>query len=601
VEHFRDFEKAPLAGRALDNVVALCELAGLVRYFHPSDEAAMIRWDRLVADALAAVEGAADAQALSARLAGAFAAVAPSVETFAGKKDAAQKGAAPAGKKAAAKAVAGKAVAKAVAGKAVAGTVRWHHHGPSNTGPFNYFIASDRVVDTAGDASACPPYVAELAGGVSCRVPVALPLSASRTSPPGTASLEPAGVTDMAIDERRVRLAIICLAWNALRYFFPYQDVVAIDWQTVLGAALAQAAECASEQEFYETLCRLAAAVHDGHARVYHPTHDDALVYAPPISWDWIEGRLTITGVRRTGAVGFTMRTEMTAGISPGDVVLSVDGVPVDEAISRASALVSGGTPQWVRLRAMERLISGQKEEPLVLTLERPGGAPQVVTLYKSFLLWGAPFKKTVSEPRPDKIARLKDGIWYVDLTRVTTGEFDGALADLSNARGVVFDVRGYPPPSDLDLKFLGHFIDKPAVSAHCLTPVVESPNGGAATYLWQHTVFEPKAPRLKAKAAFMLDARAISYAESLLQMVENYKLGELVGQPTAGCNGALIFLNLPGGYVLTWTGMRVLKHDGSHVQGVGVLPTIAVEPTVAGVRAGKDEVLERALAAVDV
>ena len=247
----------------------------------------------------------------------------------------------------------------------------------------------------------------------------------------------------------------------------------------------------------------------------------------------------------------------------------------------------------------MERLLSGQREEPLSLKLVREGGSPQVVTLHKSFLLWGAPYKKSVSEPRPDKIARLADGIFYVDLCRVTSGEFDAAAGDLAEATGIVFDVRGYPPPTDLNLDFLGHLVDEPIVSAHCLTPVIESPENQRQRYLWQHSVIEPKLPRLTAKTAFMLDARAISYAESLLQMVEHYKLGELVGQPTAGCNGALVFLNLPCGYVLTWTGMRVLKHDGSHVQGVGVIPTIAVAPTIAGIKGGRDEALERAVAEV--
>ncbi|HLH05897.1 MAG TPA: hypothetical protein VKW78_01530 [Terriglobales bacterium] len=46
----------------------------------------------------------------------------------------------------------------------------------------------------------------------------------------------------------------------------------------------------------------------------------------------------------------------------------------------------------------------------------------------------------------------------------------------------------------------------------------------------------------------------------------------------------------------MTWTGMKVLKQDGSLHHGVGIRPTIPVSPTRAGIAAGKDEVLERAL-----
>jgi C-terminal processing protease CtpA/Prc len=41
---------------------------------------------------------------------------------------------------------------------------------------------------------------------------------------------------------------------------------------------------------------------------------------------------------------------------------------------------------------------------------------------------------------------------------------------------------------------------------------------------------------------------------------------------------------------------MRVTRHDGSPFHLAGVRPTVPVEPTVAGIRAGRDEVLERAL-----
>jgi hypothetical protein len=44
---------------------------------------------------------------------------------------------------------------------------------------------------------------------------------------------------------------------------------------------------------------------------------------------------------------------------------------------------------------------------------------------------------------------------------------------------------------------------------------------------------------------------------------------------------------------------MRVVKHDGSQHHLVGIQPTIRVTRTIAGVRAGRDEFLERALAVI--
>jgi hypothetical protein len=49
----------------------------------------------------------------------------------------------------------------------------------------------------------------------------------------------------------------------------------------------------------------------------------------------------------------------------------------------------------------------------------------------------------------------------------------------------------------------------------------------------------------------------------------------------------------------MSWTGLRVFKHDGSHHHGVGIQPTDPARRALAGVRAGRDDVLERALALV--
>jgi C-terminal processing protease CtpA/Prc len=106
----------------------------------------------------------------------------------------------------------------------------------------------------------------------------------------------------------------------------------------------------------------------------------------------------------------------------------------------------------------------------------------------------------------------------------------------------------------------------------------------------------EPIAPRLRGKIAFLTDGRAISYAESYMGIIEAYKLAEIVGETTAGTNGNVNPFVLPGGYRVVWTGMKVLKHDGSRHHGVGIQPTVPVSRTIRGVREKRDEQLERAI-----
>ena len=100
----------------------------------------------------------------------------------------------------------------------------------------------------------------------------------------------------------------------------------------------------------------------------------------------------------------------------------------------------------------------------------------------------------------------------------------------------------------------------------------------------------------LDGKVVFITDGRAISYAESFMGFIEYYRLAEIVGQPTAGTNGNVNFFNLPGGFRVTWTGMKVVKHDGSQHHLIGIQPTVPVHRTIRGVQEERDEFLEKAI-----
>ena len=80
------------------------------------------------------------------------------------------------------------------------------------------------------------------------------------------------------------------------------------------------------------------------------------------------------------------------------------------------------------------------------------------------------------------------------------------------------------------------------------------------------------------------------------MSFIEGYKLATIVGQPTAGTNGNINPFTLLGNYTISWTGMKVVKHDGSQLHAKGIIPDIYVNKTIDGVKSGKDEFLEKAM-----
>jgi C-terminal processing protease CtpA/Prc len=565
----------PLEGRALDNLAAFTRLLGYVRYFHPSDEAAAADWNALALRGVRDAERAGGPEDLAQILEKLFRPVAPTVRVYpTGKAPAKAPDLAPPGEKSDYK------------------VVYWRHFGVGTGNPLSIY-SSTRVnsKDPAKKPNAgkmpkedppdpAEPFTADLGAGVSCRIPLALYGDAKGTYPRG----EPTGpVKDSRPEgffptgnDRASRLAAVALAWNVFQHFYPYFDVVKTDWPGALRKALTAAATDRDERAFLNTLRRMVAALQDGHGRVIPRGFRYQETYRPPIQWDWVEGRLAIVHA----ADG--------AWLKPGDVVTKIDGRPATEALAAREELVSGSTPQYRRYVALAELALGAKDSELTLEILSPEGKTRAVKVRRT-----VPFNEYV-EKRPEKITELKPGIFYVDIDRVTEEEFREAVPELAKATGIVFDLRGYPRKCGMTP--ISYLTGKPVRSGRWHIPVVLYPDREKMQFAFSDWALPPLSPRFKAKTAFLTDGRAISAAETFLGIIEKHNLAEIVGTPTAGTNGNVNPFTVPGGYRIMWTGMKVLKQDGSRHHGVGILPTVPVARTLRGVAEGRDEQLDRAV-----
>jgi hypothetical protein len=209
----------PLDARGLDNLVAFTRLVGLVRYFHPSDQAAAADWNRFVLAGVQRVEAAASPQDLARALSALFLPLAPTIRVFASDRPeppAAELLAPPAG------------IAKPR-------IVAWRHLGlgiGTNGGGGAY--SSERIDNLTPplDPKEAPhqaplpepgkPLAADLGGGVSALVPLALYAGGQGTLPAVPAGVEvpapakPEGLAPSGND-RATRLADVVLALRRLQ------------------------------------------------------------------------------------------------------------------------------------------------------------------------------------------------------------------------------------------------------------------------------------------------------------------------------------------------------------------------------------------------
>lgn len=415
-----------------------------------------------------------------------------------------------------------------------------------------------------------------LCDGLVARVPIALWSRAGHTLPASDPSEINAALANLSVTlaDADARLADLVVAWSVFDQFYPYFDVVSADWPAVLDRTLRDGLDDADALDHERTLTRLVAALEDGHGSASVQVRELASL---PLRLAWAEGQVVVTA-------------SVAPDLARGDVVEKIDGVRADELLD-AEMEAHSGSPQWRRVRALEALGSRPAGESAALRIRR-GDA-----VVEATVVAGTPPAGEFALPA---IARLDEGIWYFDLARAEPDDVSANIAALADAPGVVFDVRARPNGTHAVLQHLlsraEH--DEWMHVARIVRPSLPGsprPAHGWDSFGWD---LVPAEPRIAGRVVFLTGSGAISYAESVMGYVEALGL-DIVGGATAGANGDIRRVALPTGSRVTFTGRKVTRHDGSPSHNTGIHPTIAVEPTVAGIRAGRDEVLERALQAL--
>jgi hypothetical protein len=560
-----DNNEAPriLGERGIVNLVAFGRLLGYVRHFHPSDEATRIDWGAFAIAGIQEVEGARTAQDLRDRLERLFQPIAPTVRLSTLRLT---------------------PLADAYLRRPFskdAKTTGYRHMGwpspTSGTRPRRIVSSPEGSVDSILPIGS--EVNADLGGGVWCSVPLTLYRGDHGTVPRGKGRLRGVHRPDGWVptgNDRSTRLADVILLWNVLQHFYPYFDKASSDWLALLPAALREAATDSDGVAFEATLRRLTAGLHDGHASVSSRYTRPANLQWP-FAWSFVGDRLVLTRIDRRLAKEARL----------GDEVIAIQGRSTSECVREATKLESGATLEAVRSRAVWSMLALAPSDTLTLMLRSPAGEVRQVQFERSptALLTPAP---------PDSVSEIAPGVMYLDLRRITDEDLRAALPRINMSKGVIFDMRGYPQRTWTSV--ISHLVDSPVQSPGWGTPVVVRPDHVDTTCVWTNWVVDPELPRIRVRTAFLIDGGAMSAAETLLSFVEAYHLGDLVGEPTAGTNGNVTSVFLPGGYSIPFTGIKVLKQDGSPHHGIGILPTVPVTVTPVGLAAGQDEQLDRAV-----
>ena len=576
----------------VQNIESFAQLYGYARWFHSSDEAQKIDWDKFAILGIQKVKKITSSAELKDTLYHLFSPIVQGLQIYETQKPE----------------IFNPEILHSPYLKAK--PVAWQHYGVYLDNPQNIY-SSIRTYKSDIDTVMFDhiPQFGEIikepiGSNLICVVPLTL-LTNDTSTYPQIDKLKfdqlKSEIDKVSIDEyffdMQTNLASVIITWNVFQHFFPYFDVIDTDWNEVLGETLRDALSNKRKKDFFVTLSRMISKINDGHGMVL-----EELMYLLPIRAEFIENKIVVT-------------TSNDSTLKRGDIILQIDGRSAMEALDEKEKIISG-SPQLRRYRALnvlggkldrntsnadifeitndngkEKHEAGSSSTRLVI--ERDGKTQNVIVPNSregSIIYNPINDRKDSSET----IVEIAPGIYYINMSNCSGNEFEQKKDILSKAKAVIYDQRG-----QIKLNFfqiVPYLIKEPVTSTWWNIPQTVYPNRKEIEFDSANWKVEPKQPYFKSKSIIVNDPSVVSAGETMMDIIVHYKLATTVGESTGGCNGNVNFINLPCGYRVKWTGMKVLKYDGNQLYTIGFKPDYPVSKTIQAIKDGRDEYLEKAL-----
>lgn len=325
-------------------------------------------------------------------------------------------------------------------------------------------------------------------------------------------------------------------------------------------------------EEFFVTLVRMFAALRNSHSGLLLPSTAFADAGLGTVL---VGERLVLTGELADPVL-------RDHGLDRGWVITAIDGVPFEQWMAGRAELVNASTPQYQRIAAAQQATRRFWFERAARRFDFRSLTGTTLTL--ELRLDRAP---EAFSPQPIVSGRALGQIGYVAVNSLTgdvVSQFEAELGRLIDRAALVLDLRrNTGGNSGLAHPIMAHLIQQPTR--------VE----------WPNQVLQPAAGlRFTGPLAVLVGPITHSAAESLAHNLKDSGRATFIGTPTAGSsgNGPQAF-ETPGGIVfrLATRPGQERSVSGADTEGVGLAPHIVVEQSYEDYMAGRDTVLEYAVA----
>lgn len=406
----------------------------------------------------------------------------------------------------------------------------------------------------------------------------------------GYASFEKGGVVSFenermySVSDKDMGMKLLGLFrfWNMYEYYSPNVEITVEDWDEVLKKAIPEVAEAPDYRSYVLAIAQAVSKTGDAHITI---ADKEKLLYYYygrnflPCSIKMIDGQAVIDQAKNT--------------LLSGDILVAVDGMKIGDRIEEQRQYLPLSEPDKI-LNKMEHLLLETQGTEAEVQIMRDGKEKTLRVRTQKYQYF---YKNPVQNGLLDK-----EDIGYIDPSALEKGELERLMKEFEDTNGIIVDMRYYPSTPIMYL--LGEYI----VPEQKTFSMIGMPNQAMPGAYWTQEMVVGKGilkeqendirtfKPYQGKIVLLMDESSQSQSEFTVMALRQSPNAIVVGSPSIGADGNIAKLSLPGSVILHISGLGVYTPEGGQTQRCGVKPDIECYPTVEGIRAGRDELIEKAI-----
>lgn len=393
---------------------------------------------------------------------------------------------------------------------------------------------------------------------------------------------------DLSAEEKIEGLSKV---WYEAKFNFANFDLVpSLNWDSIYRTFIPKVLATKDIISYYQLLKKFNQYLHDGHSRIYEPAAYFMEQTANlPLQFRLVDNFYVLTSIPSSDAAF--------DGLKKGWTVSKINNMEVNKYIrENVSPYLSFSTKQDSLARICNyEMLRGKNGSKVTIEFRDEKNRPVTRT-----------FTRSIQEDLPLLDFKVLPGnIGYLQLNSFNDEKivkmFDSLFDQINTTSSLIIDVRKNGGGSSQNgYEILGCLTDKNFYTdisvMRSYHPLERAWNNNPVKVKLNADDWKPYKGKYYNKPVVLLtDAATYSAAEDFTAAFKAMNRGKIFGQPTGGSTGQPMGYALPGGGLGFVCSKRDYMPGGEEFVGIGIQPDVKVDYTLAGIREGRDEVLDAA------